>query len=162
MGKDVVTEDGLELVYGFLAERRGQAASAVEVTPMSGDASTRRYFRLREGGRSHVLALHPEPFDPEDLSFVAVHGLLDSWGLPVPAIVETDGTRGILVLEDLGDLTLQEVLKDASPRDGRISTATPSTTSPCCSGKRPGAPSARPRSRSRSTSRSCPGSCTTS
>ena len=110
-----MTADGLDLVSGFLAERRGQAASAVEVTPMSGDASTRRYFRLREGGRSHVLALYPEPFDPDDLSFVSVHGLLDSWGLPVPAIVERDGTRGILVLEDLGDLTLQEVLKDASP-----------------------------------------------
>jgi N-acetylmuramate 1-kinase len=113
VGEDVVTADGLELVCGFLAERRGKAASAVEVAPLSGDASTRRYFRLREGERTHVLALYPEPFVLEELSFVSVHGLIDSWGLPVPAIVEADGARGILVLEDLGDLTLQEVLKDA-------------------------------------------------
>jgi len=37
---------------------------------------------------------------------------------PVPAIVETDGSRGILVLEDLGDSTLQEVLKEASASRG--------------------------------------------
>ncbi len=42
-----------------------------------------------------------------------MHGLLQAWGLPVPEIVEQDGARGILVLEDLGDRTLQEVLKDA-------------------------------------------------
>jgi N-acetylmuramate 1-kinase len=115
VGEDVVTAEGLELVSAFLAERRGQAGSSVQVTPLSGDASTRRYFRLREGNRTQVLALYPEPFVPEELSFVAVHGLLDSWSLPVPAIVDADGARGILVLEDLGDLTLQEVLKDAAP-----------------------------------------------
>ena len=108
-----MTADGLEVVGAFLAETLGSAACAVEVTPLSGDASTRRYFRLRGGAISHVLALYPEPFVPDELSFVSVHGLLDAWRLPVPAIVQTDGARGILVLEDLGDLTLQEVLKDA-------------------------------------------------
>jgi N-acetylmuramate 1-kinase len=115
VGEGVVTAEELDLVGSFLAERRGKAASAVEVLPLSGDASTRRYFRLRENGDTRVLALYPEPFVPDELSFASVHGLLDSWGVPVPAIVETDGARGILVLEDLGDLTLQEVLKDAPP-----------------------------------------------
>jgi aminoglycoside/choline kinase family phosphotransferase len=114
VGDDVVTAEGLELVASFLAETRGKAACGVEVTPLSGDASTRRYFRMREGEKTHVLALYPEPFLPEELSFVSVHGLLDAWRVPVPSIVERDGSRGILVLEDLGDLTLQEVLKDAS------------------------------------------------
>ncbi len=109
-----MTADGLDLVGSFLAERRGSAASSVQVTPLFGDASTRRYFRLREGQHTHVLALYPEPFVSEELSFVSVHGLLQTWGLPVPAIEDQDGARGILVLEDLGDLTLQEVLKDAA------------------------------------------------
>ena len=79
-----------------------------------GDASTRRYFRLREGSASHVLALHPEPFVPEESTFVVLRGLLASCGLPVPAIVEADGLRGVLLLQDLGDATLQEVLRETS------------------------------------------------
>ena len=113
-----MTADGLDLVGAFLAERRGSAASSVEVAPLSGDASTRRYFRLREGDRSLVLAVYPEPFVPEELSFLSVHGLLQTWGLPVPAIEDHDGARGIVVLEDLGDLTLQELLKDAPSARG--------------------------------------------
>jgi aminoglycoside/choline kinase family phosphotransferase len=38
-------------------------------------------------------------------------------GLPVPAIVDADGARGVLLLEDLGDLTLQEALRTASDAD---------------------------------------------
>jgi aminoglycoside/choline kinase family phosphotransferase len=81
------------------------------VVPLFGDASTRRYFRLRDGGGSHVLALYPEPFEPEELSYLAVHRLLEGYGLPVPATVDVDGGRGIVLQEDLGDLTLQEVLR---------------------------------------------------
>jgi aminoglycoside/choline kinase family phosphotransferase len=74
------------------------------VTALSGDASTRRYYRLADGSRSLVLALYPAPFVPEELSYLTVHGLLEAYGLPVPATVDVDGGRGIV---------LQEVLKDA-------------------------------------------------
>ncbi len=62
-----MTAEALDLVGAFLADRRGLAASSVEVAPLSGDASTRRYFRLHEGQRTRVLALYPEPFVPEEL-----------------------------------------------------------------------------------------------
>ena len=104
------TDDALDRVRAFLAERRGKAAD-VEVFPLSGDASTRRYFRLVERGATRVIALHPEPFVPEELTFLGVRALLHGWGLSVPEVFEEDGTRGILVLEDLGDRTLQELLK---------------------------------------------------
>ena len=64
-------------------------------------------------GRSYVLALYPEPFVAEELRFLAVHGLLEGYGLPVPAIVDVDGRRGIVLQEDLGDRTLQVVLEGA-------------------------------------------------
>ncbi|HKC13196.1 MAG TPA: phosphotransferase, partial [Vicinamibacteria bacterium] len=89
------------------------SAAGVDVLPLSGDASTRRYFRLREGERTTVLALYPEPFVAEESTFVAVHRLLEDFGLAVPDILDEDGGRGILLLEDLGDFTLQEVLKSA-------------------------------------------------
>jgi len=108
-------DQGLDArLRGYLRSRWGAAAARLAVSPLAGDASTRRYFRLRDGQSSHVLALHPEPFVPEESTFVVLRGLLADCGLPVPAIEEADGLRGVLLLEDLGDATLQEVLREAS------------------------------------------------
>jgi len=103
-----------ERVAGFLDERiRPRGGAAVTVVPLAGDASTRRYYRVAHGSVRQVLALYPEPFETERLSFAVVRGLLDGWGIPVPQIRDHDGARGILLLEDLGDLTLQELLREA-------------------------------------------------
>jgi len=91
------------------------AGGDVKVWPLSGDASTRRYYRVSVDGRLSVLALNPEPFDAEKLPFVVIRNLMAGWGLPVPEIRDTESSLGILLLEDLGDLTLQEALKGASP-----------------------------------------------
>lgn len=103
-----------ERVLAYL-EHRGRRGS-VEVQALSGDASTRRYFRVTGPEGSAVLALYPEPFDPKELSFVVVHRLMAGWGLPVPAILDMDGPRGILLLEDLGDVMLQDALQAAPSR----------------------------------------------
>jgi N-acetylmuramate 1-kinase len=84
------------------------------IRPLSGDASTRRYFRIVDGTRTYVLALYPEPFVPDGHPFLEVRELLESYGLPVPGIVSVDGAKGAVLQEDLGDSTLQEVLRDAS------------------------------------------------
>jgi len=98
------------VILEYLAERRPQDAAETEVVPLSGDASTRRYYRLVDTDRRYVLALYPEPFDPEALPFLTVGALLGEYGLPVPAVVDVDGPRGIVLQEDLGDCTLQEAL----------------------------------------------------
>jgi aminoglycoside/choline kinase family phosphotransferase len=109
-------------VSDFVGERLGLDA---EVVPLFGDASTRRYFRILRGGATWVLALYPEPFDAETLPFVGVRHLMAGWGLPVPAILDQDGARGVLLLQDLGDRTLQEVLRTTAPpeRDDLYRTA---------------------------------------
>jgi aminoglycoside/choline kinase family phosphotransferase len=111
-------------VEGFLAER----GLAPEIEPLSGDASTRRYYRLRESGGSRILALHPEAFDAATFPFVVIRELLEGYGLPVPRVLDRDGPRGILLLEDLGDTTLQQALAGAGPaqRDGFYRDATSS------------------------------------
>jgi len=103
------------VVTEFLARHLGPEAGPAEVVPLSGDASTRRYFRVAKGGTSWILALYPEPFDAEQLPFLVMRGMLASWGLPVPALAGQDGARGVLLLEDLGDVTLQQKLKTATP-----------------------------------------------
>jgi len=102
-------------VAQFLGDRFGERTAEVSVTPLSGDASTRRYYRIEADRQPSVLSLHPEPFDADHLAFVVVRNLMAGWGLPVPEIRDADGSLGILLLEDLGDLTLQESLKGASP-----------------------------------------------
>ncbi len=104
-----------ERVSTFLSERYGEEVRDVRVFALSGDASTRRYYRMFEDGTSHVIALNPEPFDPEHLPFLVVRHLMAGWGLPVPEVRAVDGARGIVLQEDLGDLSLQEALKEASP-----------------------------------------------
>ncbi|HVQ31222.1 MAG TPA: phosphotransferase, partial [Vicinamibacteria bacterium] len=104
------------LLREHLAERGGKAEERTEIIPLFGDASTRRYFRLRDRDLTAIAALYPEPFDPERMPFLEVRALLDGYGLPVPEVRHVDAARGLLVLEDLGDLTLQEALPGATAR----------------------------------------------
>jgi aminoglycoside/choline kinase family phosphotransferase len=98
----------------FLAGRHGAAAAELRIEALAGDASTRRYFRVTRDRSSTVLALYPEPFDAAESSFVVVRELFAGFGLPLPRILDHDGARGVLVLEDLGDVTLQDALRPAS------------------------------------------------
>jgi aminoglycoside/choline kinase family phosphotransferase len=108
-----------ERVESYLRERYGARVSDITVMPLFGDASTRRYYRIKDAERPTVLSLNPEPFDPETLPFLVIRNLMAGWGLPVPEVVDADGPRGILLQEDLGDLSLQESLHSAGPERKR-------------------------------------------
>ena len=96
-----------ERVQTYL-NRSGLIQQASAVLPLTGDASDRRYFRLLlRNAPSLVLALHVEPFDPDALPFVRVAQLLEAMPLPSPRILDRAGDLGVLLLEDLGDVTLQ-------------------------------------------------------
>jgi aminoglycoside/choline kinase family phosphotransferase len=78
------------------------------VVALTADASDRRYFRIVPRGReSFVLALHTQPFAPGSLPFVNVAELFAAIPLPVPRVRGEAPDLGILVLDDLGDVTLQ-------------------------------------------------------
>ncbi len=99
----------------YLRTHKGEGASATKVSALSGDASTRRYFRLTPSvGPSSIVALYPDPFDATATPFYTVGQALIQMGLPVPRLLDHDGALGIYEQEDLGDLTLQQVLSDAS------------------------------------------------
>lgn len=121
-GSSLASASGAErgsvgLLLDHLKERRGRGAEEIRITPLFGDASTRRYFRLQGPAGSEVASVNPEPFSAEDLPFLGVRALLAGFGLPVPTIVDHDGPRGIVIQADLGDDTLQQALAGASPRD---------------------------------------------
>jgi aminoglycoside/choline kinase family phosphotransferase len=77
--------------------------------PLAGDASFRRYYRLRRNGRNAVLMDAPPPL--EDVSpYIAVSGLLRDLGFSAPAIFAEDRLRGFLLIEDFGDDTYTRLL----------------------------------------------------
>lgn len=104
-------------VEAYLA-RTGLAQREARVVPLTGDASDRKYYRLLVPDMpSRVLALYPAPFNYWELTFVNVGELLLRMPLAVPAILAHEDDLGLLVLEDLGDVTLQAHLGAAPSTD---------------------------------------------
>ncbi|HJS75281.1 MAG TPA: phosphotransferase [Vicinamibacteria bacterium] len=102
-------------VERFLTKPRSPELSAGRLARLAGDASNRLYYRLEApGGRTRVLALLPGPFDPRELPFLDVSKLFEAIPLRVPEIYEVDGELGILLLEDLGDVLLQDDVERGS------------------------------------------------
>ena len=101
-------------VTAYLA-RVGLVANETSTCELAGDASDRRYVRVVSAdGSSRVLLVHADPIDAETLPFVNVARLLRQIPVPVPAVLAQEADLGILVLEDLGDVTLQDHLVDAT------------------------------------------------
>ncbi|HSL23832.1 MAG TPA: phosphotransferase [Vicinamibacterales bacterium] len=99
-------------------DRNALGGDSVRVVPLTGDASDRRYFRLLLGDEpSRVLSLYPGAFEYDAMPFVNVAGLLAQMPVPVPAILDHADDLGVIVLEDLGDVTLQAHLGVATPAD---------------------------------------------
>lgn len=105
-------------VREFLARTRAPDLSSARLTKLAGDASNRLYFRVEaDAAETRVLALLPAPFDPKELTFLDASKLFEAIPLRVPRIHEVAGDLGILLLEDLGDLLLQDAVERGSNED---------------------------------------------
>lgn len=82
-------------------------AGKFEIHPLAGDASARRYFRVVAHDDSWVLMLW-EPFqDDGRYPFLSVRAHFEKHGVHVPKVVGMRPEKGLVLLEDLGDLTLE-------------------------------------------------------
>jgi aminoglycoside/choline kinase family phosphotransferase len=70
--------------------------------PASNDASFRRYFRIRQNGKSYI-AMDAPPEREDSRPFVRISQALESIGLNVPHIYWRDLDQGFMLLEDLGN-----------------------------------------------------------
>lgn len=70
---------------------------------LAGDASDRRYERLRLGAATAVLMDSPPGGADDPVAFSAMARHLRGLGLSAPTILAEDLSRGFLLLEDLGD-----------------------------------------------------------
>jgi N-acetylmuramate 1-kinase len=90
----------------------GQGIAGLEITPLTPDASTRKYFRIPWKKGKAVAAVYPEPFDPEFHPYLDVTRLFHDAGIPVPEIYAVDGAAGMIVQEDLGNQQLFQAYED--------------------------------------------------
>lgn len=88
---------------------------SAQVTPVAGDASFRRYFRIHDGDRQAILMDAPPPHeDPKP--FIDIAEYLIGNGFRAPEIYARDLQSGLVLLEDFGDERMREHV-DYQPDD---------------------------------------------
>ncbi len=124
---------------GPALQRLGLAWERVE--PLAGDVSSRRYFRVWGPSERVVACLYPEPFDEgeravdrwrrlcaadpslrlgfasDPVAFLETTHWLRRAGVPVPRIVGIAGEWGCILLEDVGDRSLERALPSLTPEE---------------------------------------------
>lgn len=77
-----------------------------KVNSLAGDASSRKYYRVISNNQSWVL-MQWEPYDPKTYPFLSVLDHFANHKIHVPEVIHQSPTEGLVLLEDLGDLTLE-------------------------------------------------------
>jgi aminoglycoside/choline kinase family phosphotransferase len=85
--------------------------------PLTGDASTRTYFRLRKQNRSAILMDASCVLDSV-APFIRIGGHLRELGFSAPEIFSRDEAAGLLLLEDFGDATFARLLEKSCSSRG--------------------------------------------
>ena len=113
-----------EEIFSFLRQVLPPRSAVGRILPLEGDASDRRYFRVlmsdpdADEPSSYILMKLARPWISEghrvELPFVDVARHLAEKGLPVPYVHRDASREGFVLLEDAGDLTLQQCLRNCT------------------------------------------------
>ncbi|HWK42634.1 MAG TPA: phosphotransferase [Croceibacterium sp.] len=94
-------------------EQAGWGGAAVE--PLPGDASFRRYFRIRRDGRGSAMLMDAPPPHEDPGPFLHVGKWLCAQGMRAPVIHAEDAARGLVLIEDFGTDRMRDWL-DENPQ----------------------------------------------
>ncbi len=117
------TEGLAPFVAQFLKDRGVPRPSEFEAVPIQPDGSERSFFRIRHEDCDHtfIAVLNP-PTSPflkrENTAYLKIGIHLRARGLPIPEIYHWDLDGGRFLIEDMGDLRLQDVLRSGVPSQG--------------------------------------------
>ena len=93
----------------FLAANGWGDAARVNI---AGDASNRRYDRLRQTDGRCVVLMDAPPDKGEDIRpFVRITQALRAHGLSAPEVIAQEAGNGFRLLEDLGDARFAKVVQ---------------------------------------------------
>lgn len=124
------------IITRLAASHLNVPAEEVNVTKLTGDASSRSYLRAEADSSSVIAAVYREAFDENELAVarlaraevtnpsarltfandpcahIEVTALLVETGLPVPKVLAVSGADAVMLFEDVGDLRLQDWLSE--------------------------------------------------
>jgi aminoglycoside/choline kinase family phosphotransferase len=106
--------DGIE---PFLAAA-GWGDAAIE--PLAGDASFRRYFRVRRSGERTAMLMDAPPPNEDPAPFLRAAKWLDGNGMRAPRILAEDAGRGLVLLEDFGEARMRDYLDQWPGDEGEV------------------------------------------
>jgi N-acetylmuramate 1-kinase len=116
-----VYQDGIDQRLKAIFREMGSTTEMV--TPLAGDASARRFFRVSAQplgrGESCVLILFPLPARKEIFHYLLQSICLQQAGLPVPELYQSGYDSGFLLVEDCGDDHLQGAASSLPKEDLR-------------------------------------------
>jgi len=95
-------------------KRAGWAGAEIDALP--GDASFRRYFRVRKADGSVAMLMHAPPPREDPTPFLRAALWLDGNRMRAPIILADDAPAGYVLMEDFGDVRVREYV-DAWPDD---------------------------------------------
>jgi hypothetical protein len=102
----LISKEAQQEFASFLEAALGRTRT-FEVFQLAGDASARRYYRVVSGEESWVLMVW-EPFKNDgSYPFLSVRDHFATHGVAVPNVIDLAPDKGLVLLEDLGDLTLE-------------------------------------------------------
>ena len=81
-----------------------------DITPLTGDAGFRRYFRVTLSNKNTYIGVDAPPKYSNNQAFVNLSSALEKTGVHVPKIFGFDEEQGFLLIEDLGDVQFADVL----------------------------------------------------
>ncbi len=106
--------------------RAHEGTAVPGITRLQGDASSRPYYRVSRDGASVIamrLADDPLKSDevvdgerPRSVPFLDVGAWLRRGGVPVPEVLHADLDAGVILLEDLGDRTVERALAEGEDK----------------------------------------------
>lgn len=97
---------------------KSKSKTIQSLTKLQGDASTRKYYRVQTSDKPYIL-MQMESFADQGMSlpFLIIQKHLTMSGIDVPQVLDVDPERGLILLEDLGDVTLLRLLQGVSSPD---------------------------------------------
>jgi N-acetylmuramate 1-kinase len=99
-------------------ETHGWGNSAV--SPVAGDASFRRYFRASRDDGRHAIIMDAPPPHEDPKPFINIAQYLLQLGFRTPAIWGQDLDKGLVLIEDFGDIRMREFLDENPAQETSI------------------------------------------
>jgi N-acetylmuramate 1-kinase len=95
------------------------AAKTLRVEMLSGDASSRRYYRIHADSHRHILQMDQafKKGSEDSHPYISALNLFDTLKMPVPALRGASAAKGWVLMQDLGDVTLQQRFEERLYRE---------------------------------------------